>query len=109
MKNMFLSIRSPALISLLLVVPLMIMELVNRRGLNEGFPIALFIMLWILPVIFILTITPIIRNLRQVGNSLMTQPVNLLIRVIVLVLVTWLWISLLIDQMPCFLGVPNCD
>lgn len=106
---MFLSLRSPALISLLLVVPLMIMELVNRRGLNEGFPIALFIMLWILPVIFILTITPIIRNLRRAGNSLMTQPVNLLIRVIVLVLVAWLWISLLIDQMPCFLGVPNCD
>ena len=105
---MFMTLRSPSLISLLLVIPFMIMEIVNRRGFNEGFPIALFAMMWILPVIFILTGMPIWRNLRA-GTSLMTQPVNLLVRVVILALVAVLWTGVLLDQMPCFLGVPNCD
>lgn len=108
MKNMFMTLRSPALISLLLVIPFMIMEIVNRRGFDEGFPIPLFAMMWILPVIFILTGMPILRNLFA-GNSLMAQPASLLIRVIILVIIAFLWTGLLRDQMPCFLGVPNCD
>jgi len=103
-----MTLRSPSLISLLLVIPLMIMEIVNRRGFDEGFPIPLFAMMWILPVLFILTRMPILRNLRA-GDTLITQPINLLIRVVVLVLVAILWTGLLLDQMPCFLGVPNCD
>ena len=108
MKNIFMTLRSPALISLLLVIPFMIMEIVSRRGFGEGFPIPLFAMLWILPVLFILTGMPILRNLRA-GDSLMAQPINLLIRLVVLILVAVLWTGLLLDQMPCFLGVPNCD
>jgi hypothetical protein len=102
------NLRLPALISLLLVIPFMIMEVVNRRGFNEGFPIPLFVMMWLLPLSFILTVMPIVRNLRA-GNSLITQPVSLLIRIVILVFVAWMWTSLLIDQMPCFPGVPNCD
>jgi hypothetical protein len=108
MKNTFTNFRSPALISLLLVIPFMIMEVVNRREFNEGFPIPLFIMMWVLSLILILIATPIIQNMRA-GNNITAHPVNLLLRVIVLSLVAWFWASLLIDQMPCFLGVPNCD
>jgi hypothetical protein len=28
---------------------------------------------------------------------------------IVLGVIAWFWIAILTDQMPCFLGVPNCD
>jgi hypothetical protein len=105
---MFMTLRSPALISLLLVIPFMVMEVADRRGFNEGFPIPLFVIMWLLPLSFILTAMPMVRNL-QAGNSLMAQPVNLLIRIVILVFVAWMWTSLLIDQMPCFLGVPNCD
>ena len=108
MKNMFMTLRSPALISLLLMIPFMVMEVADRRGFNEGFPIPLFVIMWLLPLSFILTAMPMVRNL-QAGNSLMAQPVNLLIRIVILVFVAWMWTSLLIDQMPCFLGVPNCD
>lgn len=108
MKNILANLRSPALISLILVVPFMIMEMVNRRNFNEGFPIPLFVIMWLLPLIFILTIMPVIRNLR-LGNNLSAQPINLLIRVVILVLVTVMWAGILMDQMPCFLGVPNCD
>jgi hypothetical protein len=105
---MFMTLRSPSLISLLLVIPFMIMEIVNRRGSDEGFPIPLFIIMWILPVLFILIGVPILRNLRA-GNSLMAQPVNFLIRVVILVVIAFLWTGILLDQMPCFLGIPNCD
>jgi hypothetical protein len=86
----------------------MIVEAVNRREFNEGFPFPLFIIMWLLPVIFILIGMPIVRNVRA-GNSLMASPITLLIRVILLVLIAWFWVSLLVDQWPCFLGVPNCD
>jgi len=108
MKKTFINLRSPALISLLLIIPFMIMEIVNRRNINEGFPIPLFVMMWFLSLIFILTIMPIARSVRA-ESSLMAQPINLLIRVVILVLIAWLWTGILIDQMPCFLGVPNCD
>jgi hypothetical protein len=39
----------------------------------------------------------------------MDDPVPLLLRVIFLILIVWLWVGILIDQMPRFLGVPLCD
>jgi len=108
MQNMLTTLRSPALISLILVVAFMIMEVVNRRNFNEGFPIPLFVIMWVLPIIFIVTLMPIVRNVRA-RNSLIACPVNLLIRVVILVFIAWMWTGILIDQMPCFLGVPSCD
>jgi len=108
MQTMLKAIRSLALLSLLLILPFMIMEVVNRRNFNEGFPISLFVIMWLLPVLFILTGMPILRNVRA-GNSVLVKPVILLIKVVFLILIVWFWGILLIDQMPCFLGVPNCD
>jgi hypothetical protein len=108
MQTILTNLRSPALISLLLVLPFMILELVNRRNFNEGFPIPLFVFMWLLPMLFILTVMPIVRNLRA-GNSILANPVFLLLRVVFLAIIVWMWFGILIDQMPCFLGVPNCD
>jgi hypothetical protein len=108
MKNIVTNLRSPAIISLLLVLPFMILEWVNRRNLHEGFPIALVGLMWLLPILFIISMMPILRNIRA-GNNIIATPVILLLRVVFLPFIAWLWVSLLIDQMPCFLGVPNCD
>lgn len=108
MKNILTNLRSPAIISLLLVLPFMILEWVNRRNFHEGFPSTLFGLMWLLPILFIITMMPIVRNIRA-GNSIIANPVILLLRVVFLVFIAWLWVGLLIDQMPCFLGVPNCD
>jgi len=108
MKNFFINLRSPAIISLLLVIPFMIMEVANRRNFNEGFPIPLFVIMWLLPVAFIIILMPVVRNVRT-GNSIMANPVSLVLRVALLLLMAWMWGVLLVDQMPCFLGVPNCD
>jgi hypothetical protein len=108
MQSILTNLRWPAIISFLLVIPFMVMEVVNRRNFNEGFPIPLFVILWLLPLLFILTATPMVRNIRA-GNSLIANPVILVVRVVFLALLIWLWSGILIDQMPCFLGVPNCD
>lgn len=42
MKNMLLDLRAPAVISAMLVLPLMILEWLNRRDFHEDYPIALF-------------------------------------------------------------------
>jgi len=68
----------------------------------------LFIVMWLLPVAFILILLPIVRNL-QAGKSLLASPIQLLLRAAFLALIAFAWISTLIDQMPCFLGVPLCD
>ena len=108
MKNFLTNLRSPAALSFLLVLPFIIMEVVNRRNFNQDFPIPLFVILWLLPVLFILTVMPIVRNVRA-GTNIVVSPVLLLVRVIFLAFVLWMWFGIVIDQLPCFLGVPNCD
>lgn len=95
-----------AIISALLVLPLIIIELVNRRNLSEDFPIVLFAVLWLLGTIFILLLIPVVKYIRRgIKNTL---PV-FLFRLAILILTGWLWAVIVIDQVPCFLAVPNCD
>lgn len=101
-----------ALISFGLVLPFMILELINRRnlpgGLLGGFPVPLFGLMWLLSFMFILTLMPIVRSLRA-GNRNLTNRLTLLRGVLLLTVIAWIWVGLVIDQMPCFLGVQNCD
>ena len=108
MRNFLANIKTPMVVSFLLVLPFIMLELINRRTFNDGFPVALFVILWLLPAIFILILTLIVRSARA-GNNVMANPVSLLIRVVLFAILAFLWVSLLNDQMPCFLGVPNCD
>jgi len=108
MQTILTKLRSPAIIGLLFMIPFMIMEVVNTQNFNEGFPFPLFGFLWVLPIIFIVTLTPIVQTVRT-GNRVMVKPIFLLLRVALLLFIAWFWGSLVIDQLPCFLGVPNCD
>ena len=108
MQTILKTIGPSTLISFLLILPFMILEWVNRRDFDEGFPFPLFGFLWVLPIIFIVTLTPIVQTVRA-GNSVVVKPISLLLRVVLLLFIAWFWGSLVIDQMPCFLGVPNCD
>lgn len=108
MKNIITNLRSAAIISFILVVPFTILELVNRRDFHESFPMVLFGVLWLLPMIFIATLMPMVRNVRA-GNSIMANPGHLLLRSALLVFIAMMWGGILIDQWPCFMGVANCD
>jgi hypothetical protein len=74
MQTIFKPLGSPALISLLLIFPLMIMEVVNRRNFNEDFPFMLFFVLWLNLFAVSLILMPIVQG-RRTGNLDMANPV----------------------------------
>ena len=73
MQTMFKTLGSSALISLLLILPFMIMEVVNRRNFNEDFPNMLFFVLWLNLFAISLILLPIVRS-RWIGNQDMANP-----------------------------------
>lgn len=108
MKNIITNFKTPALIGLLFMFPFTVMEVVNTQNINAIFNFPLFGIMWLLPTAFMLIFLPMVQTIRA-GNSLMANPIFLFVRVVFLLFIAWFWSSLLIDQMPCFLGVPNCD
>jgi len=111
MKDWLIPLGTATLFGLLLIAPFALMEWSNSPRIQSGafkFPVTLFFGLWLLPTIFFLAATPIVRGLRA-GEAILAHPVALLLRVGLLAFVALGWVNLLRDQMPCFLGVPNCD
>lgn len=51
---------------------------------------------------------PIVSSLRA-GGSLFAHPIHLIIVVVISFLFAASVVSLIVDQWPCFIGVPNCD
>lgn len=109
-KTIIEDLRSAAIISFLLVLPFAILETLNNTITKQNAPglILLFGVLWLLPTAFILILRPIVRTMRA-GNSIWANPTKLLFRVAFLALIATIWGWGFIDQLPCFLGVPNCD
>ena len=101
---------SAALISLILVLPFAILEALHHPITQQNAVglLCLFGLLWLLPTIFILILVPIPRTVPA-GDGAPVSRLNLLFRVAFLVLIAMLWGGLVIDQIPCFLGVANCD
>lgn len=91
-----------------LVLPFIILELVNRRDFPNGFPLPLFGFMWLMALTFIVLLMPILTGYRG-SSQTGPRPLSVLPRIAVLALIAWMWVSLVADQMPCFLGVPNCD
>ena len=76
MQTMLKTLGSSALFSLLLSLPFMIMEVVNRRNFNEDFPIMLFFILWLNLFAISLILLPIVRG-RRAENHALANPVPL--------------------------------
>ena len=108
--NSATNLKAAAIISFFLVLPFALLDLLFNplRGQNVLDLVVLFGLLWLLPVVFIVVLAPIVQAVRA-GNDILTNPVTLLFRVAFLILVAWVWAAALIDQFPCFIGVPNCD
>ena len=97
-----------AISSLGFVLPFMVLEWVNRRDLPEDFPIVLFGFLSLLSLSFFLVLMPVVRGLRP-GKGAPVNRLRLLPGVVLALFIAWLYVGLVADQMPCFLGIPNCD
>lgn len=96
----------------LITFPFMVMELVNRQSFREAgresFALSVFVLLWILTFLFTIILIPIARTVRA-GNNLLSKPVIFLLQVVLLAGIAWNLVRLVMDQLPCFLGVPLCD
>jgi hypothetical protein len=84
------------------------MDLVNSRNNHDGFPFTLFAVLLFLTMVFILILVQIVQKWRA-GKSILANPVSLLSKMMILVLIVSFCFIIAIDQFPCFLGVLYCD
>jgi hypothetical protein len=102
-------LRLAMFVSSLLVMPFAILESVNTALTRQNAPgiVLLFGLLWVLPVIFLVLMLPVARTLTA-GHE-RTAFFRLLVNIGFAVLVVAAWGGILLDQLPCFLGVPNCD
>ncbi len=111
-KHWLIPLGAAALFGLLLIAPFAFMKWSNNPRIQSGefkFPVTLFFGMWLMPTIFFLTATPIVRRLSA-GEAILAHPIALLLRVVVLAFLAIGWLNLLRDQMPCFRGgVPGCD
>lgn len=89
------------LLSTVAIMPMLVLELIKRRGMGEGFPVVLFATLWLLGLAFGVTLMTLLRRRRF---SLVT-----VIGGVALLAIGFLYAGIVVDQLPCFLGVPNCD
>jgi hypothetical protein len=51
---------------------------------------------------------PLVRTLQSAG-SLLAHPINLILAIVILFFLAMLVVGLIVDQFPCWIGVPNCD
>jgi len=111
MNNILTNLRLPALISFLIMLPFTILEWATRSNdpshPRSNLDIAGYVTMWLLPMLFILILMPIVRNIRA-GKNIMANPVFLLFRVVFLVILLRAWGAFIIDQWPCFLGATGC-
>jgi hypothetical protein len=127
MKNITNNPRAAALIGFLLALPLTLLlsifffEIEPFKGvlkhwfteadgvrMNAFSHFIMFGGVLLLPVALILNLAPIVRNLRA-GNSVMTNPINLWLAVVLFAFITTIVSVFVVDQYPCWIGVPNCD
>jgi hypothetical protein len=108
MSAFIAKIKLPVFVGSVVVFPFVLLELINRRSFNEPFPFPLFVVLWFLPVLFVSILVPTIKKVKAVRRN-KTDHIFLFLGFALSILIAWLWIDLMRDQMPCFLGVPNCD
>lgn len=91
-----------------LVAPFIVMELVNRRAFGEAFPFLLFTFMSLHALLIALMLAPALRRFRAAGSLRALGPghwAGLLLGVILV----FAYANVVIDQLPCFLGVPVCD
>lgn len=89
-----------AIVSSVAVAPMAILEVRALAKLGLDFPWVLFGFLWLLPFACVLVaplaLPPRARAVR-VGAG------------VLLILLAVAWTQVVVDQMPCFVGIPNCD
>lgn len=91
-----------------LTLPFIALEWVNTGGFPQGFPFSVFGFLWGMPAFFYLILKWLVVRINT-GRTGIRQWAALILLLAVLVIIAVAWVNFIADQMPCFLGIPNCD
>ena len=102
------SFVTPLLISSTLVAPFIVLQWVNRRAFYEAFPFVLFTFMSLHSMFSVLLATPALRHLRSERN-LRALKLGQWAGLVLSAVLIFAYADVVIDQLPCFLGVPNCD
>jgi len=128
MKNILTNSKSATILSFILILPLAILFPITTLEIEPfyGFLMPLFteadgytttafgkivmiVAIFLLPVAaFIVSFIPILRNVR-VGNSIIAHPINFLLAIAIFSFIIMFMGGIIVDQYPCWIGVPNCD
>jgi hypothetical protein len=108
MAHVHPGIKWSVIATTVLVLPFMVLEWVNRRAFDENYPFPLFGVMWLLSAAALLTLSTFVRKPRT-AKSFLADPVGLVIKVCLFVLVAGLWAHTVLDQWSCFMGVRYCD
>ncbi len=96
------------LISSTLVAPFVVLQWVNRRTFHEDFPFVLFTFMSLHSLFIVLLLTPALRRLRSERN-LRALKLGHWAGLVLSAFLIFAYADVVVDQLPCFLGVPNCD
>ena len=99
---------TPLLISSTLVAPFIVLQLITRTAFHEDFPFVLFTFMSLHSLLIVLLLTPVVRRLRSERDLRVLQLGHWAGLAVSVVLIS-AYADVVIDQLPCFLGVPNCD
>ena len=102
------SLVAPLSISAALVAPFIVLQWINRRALHEDFPFVLFTFMSLHSLFIVLMLRPALRRFRSerhLGALTLSHWAGLVLSVCFM----FAYANVVIDQLPCFLGVPNCD
>jgi hypothetical protein len=109
MRSFAQSLLLPVAAGLIAVLPFAVLEWINTDGFSTvGIPLALFGLLWILASTFTSMLAHAIRILR-VGSFTARHAGGFAVLATFIMLIATVWTGIVLDQMPCFMGVPNCD
>lgn len=102
------SFGASLLISATLVAPFIVLQLVNRRTLHEDFPHVLFTFMSLHSLFIVLLLTPALRRLKT-ERSLRALGLGHWAGLLLGVFLVFVYTNVVIDQLPCFLGISHCD
>jgi drug/metabolite transporter (DMT)-like permease len=95
-------------ISAALVAPFIVLQWVNRRAYEEEFPFLLFTFMSLHALLIVFALAPALRRLRA-QRSLRGLKLGHWVGLVLGAMLVCAYAAVVVDQLPCFLGVPNCD
>ena len=107
-RGLFYRLRTAVLVSSTLVVPFVVLQWVNRRAIHEDFPFVLFAFMFLHALCIVLLVAPALRQLRS-GRHLKALKFRHVAGLAIAAVLISVYAEVVVDQLPCFLGVPNCD